>query len=188
MSTPIKTLNLGRGAALLLRIQKKEAEEKKVGAPESAPASAPEGAVNLEEALSAITVSEAKAAEKLPEGLSEASGGALTSPVKTELVISPTKSVTLSPSKSISEAISPSKTIPVATSPLKSIAVDKSPSKTGLASALEPIGQRKDALVMKGVAGTPVDLAVNYVQIRQLQGRGLYEYTVQFEPNVDEAK
>ena len=184
MSTPIKTLNLGRGAALLLRIQKKEAEAKKVGAP----ASAPEGAAILEEALAAINVSEAKVAEKNPEGLSEATGGPLSSPVKTELVVSPTKSETLSPSKSIPEAISPSKSIPEAISPSKSIPVAISPSKTGLASALEPIGQRKDALVMKGVAGTPVDLAVNYVQIRQLEGRGLYEYSVQFEPNVDEAK
>jgi hypothetical protein len=43
-------------------------------------------------------------------------------------------------------------------------------------------------VVRMGKAGQPIDVAANYVNIRQINGRSLYEYTVTMEPPVDEIK
>lgn len=45
--------------------------------------------------------------------------------------------------------------------------------------------QSTEPVVMKGSYGNEISLGVNYVRLKVAEGKGLYQYDVQFEPSVD---
>ena len=73
--------------------------------------------------------------------------------------------------------------------PAPSSVVETCVSSGAIPKAPKPVEVKaRDPVVRMGKAGQPIDVAANYVNIRQLNGRSLYEYTVTMDPPVDEIK
>lgn len=84
---------------------------------------------------------------------------------------------TMSPVTSLPGKVSPVSSVPGKVSPVSSVTGKVSPPTEEFEELT--IGQ------YKGTSGTPLRMEVNYVRIKILPGKGIYEYHVSFEPTVD---
>ncbi|XP_015904269.2 piwi-like protein Ago3 [Parasteatoda tepidariorum] len=101
-------------------------------------------------------------------------------------ILSESSSKQSSPSPSeASYAVSPVSSVPEKVSPVSPIPRKVSPVDTGKVSP--PTSELEELTIgqYKGTSGTPLRMEVNYVRLKALPGKGIYEYHVSFEPTVD---